>query len=217
MLNKKEVETDRRTGILTTDQRKYLVGDKSGVSRSQQSQYRTAIRERFKNALLDFTLLFECWEDDERERTFDEVTGDWSEYRTPISDMIALVYMETFVQGRFKTALTRGVQNAERRLAESETYNVKTNFDVERVSGEDLKNALETTRADRRMARNNLSDKEKLALIDMLLYVDADVWEDAWQNMRERFSDYEAERGEAGKRHAEKAREKMSRDESKYE
>jgi hypothetical protein len=208
--NKDEVETDRHTGMLTQGQREYLVGDKTGVSRSQQSQYRTGIRKRLKSTLLDFTLLFECWEDEERERTFEEM--NWSEYRTAISDMIALVYMETFVQGRFKTSLTRGVQKAEQRLAESETYNVKTNFEVERVSGQDLKSALETVREDKRMAQNNLSDKEKLALIDMLLYVDADVWEDAWQNMQDRFPDYKEERGEAGRKRAAKGREKMSRE-----
>ena len=209
MLNEdKYDDLDRQTSLLTKRQREYLAGDGTGMSDSAQSQHRRQIRKRVKSAILDFTLLFEEWDEDERERVFDEVNDEWSKYGRGLADMFALVYLETFLGGRFKNTLSRGVNKAEKELADSDTYRVKTTFEVEPASVRNLEEVLERTR---KHELRNLSDDEKIALVNLLRYSDVDVWKNAKENLNQMFDEYQEENADAHKERAKAAREKQGR------
>ncbi|EMA39828.1 hypothetical protein [Halobiforma nitratireducens] len=65
--------TGRKNAMLTTEDRRWLTGEKryDGEHATQQRyQRRRDIRERVYNSLLDFSVLFEHLEDDEREKLF---------------------------------------------------------------------------------------------------------------------------------------------------
>jgi hypothetical protein len=65
--------TGRKNAMLTTEDRRWLTGQKryeGEHAKQQRYQRRRDIRERVYNSVLDFTILFECLEADEREKLF---------------------------------------------------------------------------------------------------------------------------------------------------
>jgi hypothetical protein len=65
--------TGRRNAMLTTEDRRWLTGEKhyeGEHAKQQRYQRRRDIRERVYNSLLDFSILFEHLETDEREKLF---------------------------------------------------------------------------------------------------------------------------------------------------
>lgn len=65
--------TGRKNAMLTTEDRRWLTGEKryeGEHAKQQRYQRRRDIRERVYNSLLDFSILFEHLEADEREKLF---------------------------------------------------------------------------------------------------------------------------------------------------
>jgi len=75
----------RRNAMLTTEDRRWLTGGKryeGEHAKQQRYQRRRDIRERVYNSLLDFSVLFEYLETDEREKLF----GKPGTEQTPLTD-----------------------------------------------------------------------------------------------------------------------------------
>lgn len=68
----------RKNAMLTTEDRRWLTGEKEYTgdhAKQQRYQRRRDIRERVRNSVLDFTILFDDLEEQERERIFDSITS----------------------------------------------------------------------------------------------------------------------------------------------
>lgn len=63
-------ENGRERGVLSPADREYLRGDKSELSEGSEYNTKRRIRNRVRNSLLDFTLLFEHLDESEREKIF---------------------------------------------------------------------------------------------------------------------------------------------------
>ncbi|MFC6835735.1 hypothetical protein [Halomarina ordinaria] len=111
----------RKNAMLTTEDRRWLTGEKvyeGEHAKQQRYQRRRDIRERIRNALLDFTTLFEHLDADERAKLFGDRTtgGDLdTELTEGITDAVAFLL--------YNTGFTRAiggstVQNAQPTLAE---------------------------------------------------------------------------------------------------
>lgn len=73
----------RKNAMLTTEDRRWLTGEKTYEgehAKQQRYQRRRDIRERVYNALLDFTILFEHLDDAEREKLFGQVAADGTQW-----------------------------------------------------------------------------------------------------------------------------------------
>ncbi|MCO8244898.1 hypothetical protein [Haladaptatus sp. AB643] len=69
----------RKNAMLTTEDRRWLTGEKTydgEHAKQQRYQRRNDIRERVYNSILDFTILFEHLEEAERKKLFGEVTAN---------------------------------------------------------------------------------------------------------------------------------------------
>lgn len=64
---------NRSDALLTSGQRKFLRQNGRGLAASTQSEYRSAIRERVKNSLQDFSILLDHWDGDERQEVMKEL------------------------------------------------------------------------------------------------------------------------------------------------
>jgi len=108
-------ESDERPrGVLSPADRRFLRGEAD--LQSDQSAYdaRYRIRQRVRNALLDFSLLFESLDDRDREQVFD---GD-DELTAAIVDAVAFLYLGAANAAPPREMLfTEGLQRAERRRA----------------------------------------------------------------------------------------------------
>jgi len=72
--------TSRKNAMLTTEDRRWLTGEKvynGEHAKQQRYQRRRDIRERVYNSLLDFTVLFEHLEADERQKLFGSVESNY--------------------------------------------------------------------------------------------------------------------------------------------
>ena len=68
----------RRNAMLTTEDRRWLTGEKryeGEHAKQQRYQRRRDIRERVRTSILDFSILFEHLEEAERRRVFEEADG----------------------------------------------------------------------------------------------------------------------------------------------
>jgi hypothetical protein len=110
--------TSRKNAMLTTEDRRWLTGEKTYEgqhARQQRYQRRNDIRERVYNSVLDFTILFDELEEDERQKIFGTVTDEgrrWvdtdREFRAGVRDALAF-----FLRGVGIAALMRGHSSAE--------------------------------------------------------------------------------------------------------
>jgi hypothetical protein len=69
----------RKNAMLTTEDRRWLTNEKTYEgehAKQQRYQRRRDIRERVYNSILDFTILFQQLEEDEREKLFGHIAGD---------------------------------------------------------------------------------------------------------------------------------------------
>jgi hypothetical protein len=119
--------TSRKNAMLTTEDRRWLTGEKSYEgehAKQQRYQRRRDIRERIYNSMLDFSLVFEHMDGDEREKLFG----------TPGTEQDRLVEDQAFADGvcdalaflLYNTGITAGMRSsgdeavlAERLLAEA--------------------------------------------------------------------------------------------------
>ncbi|MXV62695.1 hypothetical protein GS429_11585 [Natronorubrum sp. JWXQ-INN-674] len=96
--------TGRKNAMLTTEDRRWLTGEKSYEgehAKQQRYQRRRDIRERVYNSILDFSVLFEHLEEGEREKLFgspgtdqDALTDD-RQFTDGVCDALAFLLYST--------------------------------------------------------------------------------------------------------------------------
>jgi hypothetical protein len=98
--------TGRKNAMLTTEDRRWLTGEKhyeGEHAKQQRYQRRRDIRERVYNSLLDFSILYEHLETDEREKLFGTPEADQKqltddrELTTGMCDALAFLLYNTGV------------------------------------------------------------------------------------------------------------------------
>ncbi|WP_267643403.1 hypothetical protein [Haloarchaeobius amylolyticus] len=130
---------DRGRGILTPSDREFLLGRKTDYTEHSKKQKRNRIRRRLRNAILDFTILFECLEERDRETVFNPDAEDREAYTQGITDMLAFLHLGTMgYYTPFKDMLAEGVNRAEQELAGSDYRMVTVDFNVDPVGQIDV-------------------------------------------------------------------------------
>jgi len=115
-------ESDRPRGILTPSDRDFLLGRKTDYTDHSRKQKRNRIRRRVRNAILDFSILFECLEERDRKTVFDPNDEDREAYTQGITDMLAFLHLGTMgYHTPFKDMLSEGVGKAEQQLSPGRT------------------------------------------------------------------------------------------------
>ena len=96
--------TGRKNAMLTTEDRRWLTGEKQYEgehAKQQRYQRRRDIRKRIYNSILDFSILFEHLEEDEREKLFgtpgakQKPINDDREFANGIRDALAFFLYNT--------------------------------------------------------------------------------------------------------------------------
>jgi len=164
---------------------------------------KTRIRQRVREALLDFSILFESWPAEEREKVLSNIEDD--EIDEAIVDFLALLYLETKLGGRFQNRLWRGVQKAERRAAGSNELGVQINFDVEITETINMEAAVEKYR---RQKYDEMNDAEKTSVLKTLRRSGTVSSEDLHESLENRREEIRRRVNEAKKNRAEYWREK---------
>lgn len=130
---------DRERGILTPSDRAFLLGRKTDYTDHSKKQKRNRIRRRIRNAILDFSIIFEHLDDRDRETIFDPDHDDRDAYTRGITDVLAFLHLGTVGYSTpFKDMLARGVNKAERELAGSDYRMVSVDFSVDPVGRIDV-------------------------------------------------------------------------------
>lgn len=120
--------TGRKNAMLTTEDRRWLTGEKryeGEHAKQQRYQRRRDIRERIYNSLLDFSILFEHLEEDEREKLFGRPDTDQKELTDDrqlaagIRDALAFLLYNTGVTSMMRSDTSRSDPVAERVLTEA--------------------------------------------------------------------------------------------------
>ncbi|MFC6734278.1 MULTISPECIES: hypothetical protein [unclassified Haladaptatus] len=157
---------ERGRGILTPSDREYLLGRKTDYTEHSKKQKRNRIRRRLRNAILDFTILFECLEDRDRETVFNPDDADRAAYTEGITDMLAFLHLGTMgYYTPFKDMLAKGVGKAEQELAGSDYRMVSVDFNVDPVGQIDVDDVIDKLEAG---AFNDLTDDEIRAFVRLL-------------------------------------------------
>ncbi|NKE34828.1 hypothetical protein GWG54_03160 [Natronococcus sp. JC468] len=132
-------DSDRPRGILTPSDRDFLLGRKTDYTDHSKKQKRNRIRRRVRNAILDFSILFEYMEERDRETVFDPDDEDRDAYTQGITDMLAFLHLGAMgYHTPFRDMLSEGVGKAEQRLAGSNYRMVNVEFSVEPVGQIDV-------------------------------------------------------------------------------
>jgi hypothetical protein len=158
--------TERGRGILTPSDREYLLGRKTDYTDHSKKQKRNRIRRRLRNAVLDFTILFEHLEERDRETVFDPDDGAREAYTEGIVDMLAFLHLGTMGYSTpFKDMLSRGVGRAEQELAGSEYRMVTVEFNVDPVGRIDVDAVIDKLAAGE---FEEITDEERQAFVRLL-------------------------------------------------
>ncbi|WP_136603240.1 hypothetical protein [Salinigranum halophilum] len=157
---------DRERGILTPSDREFLLGRKTDYTEHSKKQKRNRIRRRLRNAILDFTILFEHLEDRDRETVFNPDDENREAYTRGITDMLAFLHLGTMgYHTPFKHMLAKGVNKAEQELADSEYRMVNVEFNVDPVGQIDVDAVVDKLDAG---AFDDLTDEELRAFVRLL-------------------------------------------------
>jgi hypothetical protein len=142
--------TGRKNAMLTTEDRRWLTGEKSYEgqhAKQQRYQRRRDIRSRVRNTILDFTILFEHLEESEREKLFDRPDEDGEtddEFTNGLRDALAFVLYNTGItESMEREGSERSVPLAERLLQDA-VYRAGKR---DEILVEDVDLAIEATRA----------------------------------------------------------------------
>lgn len=133
---------ERPRGILSPADRRFLRGEAD--LRSDQSAYdaRYRIRQRLRDALLDFSLLFESLDDRDRTQVFED-----EDLAGAIVDAVAFLYQGAGEGDRPREVLfTEGLQRAERRRTGGQPT---AHVEVATVDGDELERIVESVEAGR--------------------------------------------------------------------
>lgn len=157
---------DRGRGILTPSDREFLLGRKTDYTKHSKKQKRNRIRRRLRNALLDFTILFEHLEERDRETVFDPDNEAREDYTEGITDLLGFLHLGTMgYYVPFKNMLSQGVSRAEQELSGSDYRMVNVEFSVEPVGHIDVDAVIDKLEAG---AFNDITDEELRAFMRLL-------------------------------------------------
>jgi len=159
-------DADRPRGILTPSDRDFLLGRKTDYTEHSRKQKRNRIRRRIRNAILDFSILYECLEDRDRKTVFDPDDTDRESYTRGITDMLGFLHLGTRgYHTPFKDMLSEGVAKSEQRLAGSDYRMVTVEFNVEPVGQIDVDEVIEKIESDE---FERITDEELRAFVRLL-------------------------------------------------
>ena len=135
---------DRGRGILTPSDREFLLERKTDYTEHSKKQKRNRIRRRIRNAILDFSIIFEHLEDRDRETVFNPDDDARDAYTQGITDMLAFLHLGTMgYYTPFKDMLAQGVNKAEQELAGSDYRMVTVDFNVDPVGQIDVDEVID--------------------------------------------------------------------------
>ncbi|MFP9192809.1 hypothetical protein [Natronosalvus vescus] len=159
-------DPDRERGILTPSDREFLLGRKTDYTDHSKKQKRNRIRRRIRNAILDFSIIFDHLDDRDRETVFDPEDEERDAYTQGIVDMLALLHLGTMGYSTpFKDMLSQGVYKAEQELAGSDYRMVNVYFNVDPVGQIDVDEVIDKLERGR---FNELTDEELRAFVRLL-------------------------------------------------
>jgi uncharacterized protein YfkK (UPF0435 family) len=159
-------DADRPRGILTPSDRDFLLGRKTDYTEHSKKQKRNRIRRRVRNAVIDFSILFEHLEQRDRETIFDPKDEDRAAFTQGIIDMLAFLHLGSMgYHTPFKEMLAEGVGTAEQRLAGSDYRMVNVEFNVDPVGQIDVDEVIEKIENDEFA---QLTDEELRAFVRLL-------------------------------------------------
>ncbi|MDG5777182.1 hypothetical protein VB773_12260 [Haloarculaceae archaeon H-GB2-1] len=135
--------SDRPRGILSPADRRFLLGQTDMESDQSVYDARYRIRQRVRNAILDFTLLFESLEPTDRRQVFDPPSEDRSSFTDALVDALAFFYLGTegYEPSR-ETLLAESVRRAERSMGRRDCV-VSAHVSVERADRDQLERILD--------------------------------------------------------------------------
>ncbi|WP_280536642.1 hypothetical protein [Halopenitus sp. POP-27] len=159
-------DADRPRGILTPSDRDFLLGRKTDYTEHSKKQKRNRIRRRVRNAVIDFSILFEHLEQRDRETVFDPKDEDREAFTQGVIDMLAFLHLGSMgYHTPFKEMLAEGVGKAEQRLAGSDFRMVNVEFNVDPVGQIDVDEVIEKIENDEFA---QLTDEELRAFVRLL-------------------------------------------------
>ena len=181
-------DSDRPRGILTPSDRDFLLGRKTDYTDHSKKQKRNRIRRRVRNAVLDFSILFEYMEERDRETVFDPNAQDRDAYTQGITDMLAFLHLGTMgYHTPFKDMLSEGVGKAEQRLAGSNYRMVNVEFNVEPVGQIDVDEVVDKFENEEFA---QLTDEELRAFVRLLTMSDAFSPEQSREDIKDRLDEF---------------------------
>jgi len=193
---------DRSRGILTPSDREFLLGRKTDYTEHSRKQKRNRIRRRVRNAILDFTILFDYLEERDRELVFNPDAEHREEYTRGITNVLAFLHLGTMgYYTPFKHMLAEGVNRAEQELAGSDYRMVSVEFNVDPVGNIDVDAVLEKLEEER---FEEVTDEELRAFVRLLAETDVVSTDEMRPAMKEHMSTF-VERLEASDRARETA------------
>ncbi|MGB9965684.1 hypothetical protein [Halobacterium sp. CBA1126] len=159
-------DDDRPRGILTPSDREFLLGQKTDYTEHSKKQKRNRIRRRLRNAILDFSIIFEHLEERDREMVFDPDDDAREAYTRGITNMLGFLHLGTMgYYVPFKHMLAEGVNKAEQRLAGSDYRMVNVEFNVDPVGRIDVDDVIDKLDNDE---FEQLTDEELRAFVRLL-------------------------------------------------
>lgn len=157
---------DRSRGILTPSDRDFLLGRKQDYTEHSKKQKRNRIRRRIRNAILDFTILFNHLDERDRKTVFNPDDEYREEYTRGIINMLAFLHLGTMgYYTPFKHMLAEGVNKAEQELAGSDYRMVTVDFNVDPVGHIDVDEVIGKLEDGR---FNEITDEELRAFVRLL-------------------------------------------------
>jgi hypothetical protein len=141
--------TDRKNAMLTTEDRRWLTGEKSYEgehAKQQRYQRRRDIRKRVHNTILDFTILFEHLEEAEREKLFERLENgdDDDEFTAGLRDGLAFILYNAGITEAMLEAHSGGTESTAERLLREAVYAAGKR---DEILVEDLELSIDATRA----------------------------------------------------------------------
>jgi hypothetical protein len=192
-------DADRPRGILTPSDRDFLLGRKTDYTDHSEKQKRNRIRRRVRNAVLDFSILFEYLEERDRETVFDPDDEDRDAYTQGITDMLAFLHLGTMgYHTPFKDMLAEGVGKAEQRLAGSNYRMVDVEFNVEPVGQIDVDEVVEKLETE---SFAELTDEELRAFVRLLTMSDSFSPDEAGEEIKEHVDEFAERLSESAESH----------------
>lgn len=120
----------RPRGILSKTDREYLLGAKSYENEQSEANRRQDIRDRIKNSLKDFKLIWALLEENDRNQVFSSL--DEGSVDNSIEAMVSFIYLG--LNGdipRIEKAIKRGILAGENAISDGETKQVDVSINID--------------------------------------------------------------------------------------